>query len=89
MRQFRSEEETIENTVVLDLLGLVEGKYFLTMSLFQNDDLGNSIILDTVEKFCSFSIEENIHERNRINWTTKNWGHIKFPESKLLKESKK
>ena len=73
-------EETKESLLTLNFPGLVEGNYTLTLSLFQKDSLGNSIILDSIERACSFRICRREKEKNILNWAQKAWGYIRFPD---------
>lgn len=66
--------------IACNFAGLVEGKYLLTLSLYQSDSLGNSIILDTVEKACAFEIIGANTEQAAINWPSSAWGSIRFPD---------
>ncbi len=71
--------ENVESKLYLDFSGLVEGDYRLTISLYQMDDMGNSVMLDTVERACVFAIRSN---SGLLRWHSKNWGCIRFPEIK-------
>ena len=77
-------EERIKSRLELEFPGLVEGKYYLTISLFQKDSLGNSIILDTLERFCSFQIGGA--GESKLNWPIRAWGSINFPNIRIVKE---
>lgn len=68
------------NRIACNFAGLVEGKYLLTLSLYQSDSLGNSIILDTVEKACAFEIIGASTEQAAISWPSSAWGSIRFPD---------
>ena len=58
---------------------LAEGKYYLSIALFQKDDVGNSIVLDHVTKACSFKLISNVSDKNNLVWEHQWWGSIRFP----------
>jgi lipopolysaccharide transport system ATP-binding protein len=72
------------NTMEFNFRGLVPGKYYLTMTLYQNDSVGNSLLVDTLEQFSSFEIVDNPNEENKLQWATKYWGNIRFPDTSVL-----
>ena len=72
-------DEQVESHLLLSFPGLVEGNYTLTLSLFQKDSLGNSIILDTIERACSFRIANDDAGDQALNWPARAWGSIHFP----------
>ncbi len=59
---------------------LADGKYFLSIALFQSDDVGNSIILDHVTRACSIEIIPSVDEQQLLNWEPQWWGHIRFED---------
>ncbi len=61
-----------------------EGRYFLSIALFQNDEIGNSIILDHITRACSFEIIHKDGDNNKLNWEHRYWGSINFPELKII-----
>lgn len=63
---------------------LAEGKYFFSIALFQNDEIGNSIILDHITRACSFKIINKDGDNNKLNWQHRYWGSINFPELKII-----
>ncbi len=76
-----NEGDVLENTIELDLRDVVEGKYKLTISLFQNDSSGNSIIIDTLADVAIFEIKPQ-YGTKVVNWS-KSWGNINFPDMKV------
>lgn len=72
---------TIENTVIMQFDNIVEGRYKLTISMFQNDEVGNSIMIDTVEGAVVLEFKPHYGQRD-INWS-KAWGQINFPDIKV------
>lgn len=63
---------------------LADGKYFLSIALYQSDEVGNSIILDHVSRACSFEILTDINDNKKLNWEHRWWGSITFPNLKIL-----
>ena len=63
---------------------LADGKYFLSIALYQNDEVGNSIILDHVTRACSFEIISSLDDSKKLNWEHRWWGSIAFPNLKIL-----
>lgn len=63
---------------------LAEGKYFFSIALFQNDEIGNSIILDHITRACFFEIIHKDGDNNKLNWEHRYWGSINFPELKII-----
>jgi len=76
-----NEGDVLENIIELDLRDVVEGKYKLTISLFQNDSSGNSIIIDTLADVAIFEIKPQ-YGTKVVNWS-KSWGNINFPDMKV------
>ena len=65
---------------------LVEGSYYISIELFQRDNLGNSVILDHVSRACRFEIIEKLAGDNRLKWEHRQWGSLRFPDLKEIKE---
>lgn len=80
------DEGIFNNIMMFDFKGLVPGKYYLTMTLYQSDDVGNSLLLDTLEQFSSFEILDDPDNENKLGWTSKYWGNIRFPDTVVVKE---
>lgn len=60
---------------------LAEGRYFFSIALFQNDDLGNSIILDHISRAFSVQIIEDVEKDDYLShWEARWWGNIHFPK---------
>lgn len=66
-----------------DLNLLAEGKYFLSICFYQEDQSGNSVILDHLSKVCIVQILNSIQDSNKLIWEHRWWGSVKFPELKL------
>ena len=73
-----------ENSLSFDTSLLADGRYFLSIALFQKDDVGNSIILDHVTRACCFEIIGKTDEEQKLTWENRWWGCIKFPALKSL-----
>ncbi len=67
-----------------DIKNLAEGKYFASIALYQNDKVGNSIILDHVTRAFSFDIINDKEDNNILNWEHKWWGSINFPQLEII-----
>ena len=78
------ENTTNSTTFEFDTSMLAEGKYFLSIALFQSDDVGNSIILDHITRACSFEIIHKDNDKNKLNWEHRYWGSIDFPPLKVV-----
>ena len=63
-----------------DLKLLSEGKYYLSICFYQEDENGNSVILDHLSKVCMIEIVNSLSDNNRLVWEHKWWGSVKFPE---------
>lgn len=72
--------------MIFEFTNLVAGKYYLTMTLYQSDEVGNSLLLDTLEQFVSFEILEDPNHENKLDWISKYWGNIRFPDAVVEKE---
>lgn len=62
---------------------LAEGKYYLSICFYQEDENGNSVILDHLSKVCMIEIINAIDDDNKLLWEHRWWGSIKFPELKM------
>lgn len=78
-------DEKVESMLEFDTSILADGKYFLSIALFQNDAVGNSIILDHVTRACSFEIKSNLDEDRNLVWEHRWWGSVNFKNLKILK----
>lgn len=77
-----------KNTTIFafDTSMLADGKYFFSIAFYQNDMVGNSIILDHITRACSFDIISEIDDLNKLNWEHRYWGSITFPNLEVLSE---
>ncbi|WP_308698553.1 polysaccharide ABC transporter ATP-binding protein [uncultured Thomasclavelia sp.] len=62
---------------------LSEGKYFLSLCFYQEDQVGNSVILDHLSKVCMIEVYNSPEETNKLIWEHRWWGSVKFPELNL------
>ena len=67
-----------------DIKNLAEGKYFASIALYQNDKVGNSIILDHVTRAFSFDVINNKEDNNILNWEHRWWGSVRFPQLEII-----
>ena len=63
---------------------LAEGKYFFSIALYENDKVGNSIILDHITRACSVEITSSVEDEKKLNWEHKWWGSVSFPNLKVI-----
>jgi len=68
-----------ETVFEFDTSVLAEGRYFFSIALYQNDSVGNSIILDHVTRACAFDIISEVDDERRLNWEHRWWGSVAFP----------
>jgi hypothetical protein len=61
---------------------LVEGRYFISLSIFQQDDSGNDMLLDHITHVISF--QKTNSEADGLVWQHFYWGSIQFDDLKLL-----
>lgn len=80
---FAAGQET-ENIFCFDTSVLADGKYSLNMALFQSDAVGNSVILDHVNRACYVEILNAIEDDKILNWEHIWWGSIRFPDLEVL-----
>ena len=73
-------DQTVENAVSVGFPGLVQGKYMLTLSLYQSDSSGASILLDEVRDCFVMKFLNNLDSENRLRWNSRAWGSIRFPD---------
>ena len=78
-------QEGKENTTEFefDLNLFSEGKYYLSICFYQEDENGNSVILDHLSKVCMIEIMNSLADNNKLVWEHKWWGSVKFPELKI------
>lgn len=78
-------QEGKENTTEFefDLNLFSEGKYYLSICFYQEDENGNSVILDHLSKVCMIEIMNSFDDNNKLVWEHKWWGSVKFPELKV------
>ena len=62
---------------------LAYGKYYFSIALFENDEVGNSIILDHVTRAFSIEIISEIGDDKKLNWEHRWWGSIAFPNIEI------
>lgn len=72
-------EESV-NEFSFDVSMLADGKYFLSIALFQSDDVGNSIILDHVTRAVFINVISPQEGEALLNWEHRWWGSVKFPD---------
>lgn len=73
-------DQTVESAVSVGFPGLVQGKYMLTLSLYQSDSSGASTSLDEVRDCFVMKFLNNLDSENRLRWNSRAWGSIRFPD---------
>lgn len=63
---------------------LSEGKYYLSICFYQEDNNGNSVILDHLSKVCIFEVINSLDDNNKLIWEHKWWGSVKFPQLEIV-----
>lgn len=72
--------KNITTTFMFDASLIAEGRYFLSLTFYQNDEVGNSVTLDHIARACSFEIISNIDDEKKLVWGHQWWGSILFPD---------
>lgn len=78
----KGEEHSTEFEFDLDLLA--EGKYYLSICFYQEDEHGNNVILDHLSKICMFEVLNSLEDSNKLLWEHRWWGSVKFPELRTV-----
>lgn len=69
-----------ETTMRFDSSTLSEGRYYLSIAIYQSDENGMHIILDHVTRACSFEVINDLKEDGLLDWQHRWWGSVKFPQ---------
>ncbi len=80
---FKTDNEQ-KSTFAFDTSLLADGKYFLSIALYQNDDVGNSVILDHVTRACCFEIISDLDNEKALVWEHRWWGSVRFPDLEII-----
>ena len=70
----------------LDISQVVPGKYCLTPSLYQTDELGNVSFYDHIPTAVTFEVATALDFNENTTWDPYWWGHIKLPAPKDLRK---
>ena len=62
---------------------LSEGRYYLSLAMYQSDANGAHIILDHVTRACTLEIVNDLHTDGLLNWEHRWWGSVKFPQLEM------
>ena len=76
---FAANEEST-NTMLFDTSMLADGKYYLSIALFQSDESGDSIILDHITRACLIEVMSPVDDDKMLNWAHRYWGSVRFPD---------
>lgn len=77
--------ETITIPLEADVRELVPGKYCLTPVLYSVNEYGAWNFYDHLDKAVVFEVETVEGFNQNMRWEQKNWGHVKFPDLKDLR----
>ncbi len=72
-----AEGEGCEADIVFDTSYLAKGSYYLSIALYQTDDVGNTLALDHVSRAVKIDVKGR--EENDIVWSHRWWGSVDFP----------
>ena len=72
-----------ETEFSFDTYLLADGKYYFSIALFENDKVGNSIILDHVTRAFTVEIVSSIQDNKKLNWEHRWWGSVAFPNLEI------
>ena len=64
-------------------IGLTSGKYRIDLVLFELDDVGNTYDQELLTPACVFEMLR----QEEIVWNNSTWGHIRFPDAKVMRLS--
>lgn len=70
---------------LFDTKVLADGKYFLSIALYQSDESGNSVVLDHITRACCFEITSDLKGEKALVWEHQWWGSVRFNDLKILK----
>lgn len=62
-------------------IGLTSGKYRIDLVLFELDDVGNTYDQELLTPACVFEMLG----QEEIVWNNSTWGHIRFPDAKVMR----
>lgn len=68
----------------LDVGDLAPGKYLGRIVMYSVNEFGTTQDHDVVDEAFSFEVINEENQANNINWQHKYWGHINFPEVKIV-----
>ena len=75
------EGEERESLLEFDPHLLAEGRYYISLSIFQQDGSGNDLLLDHITRVTSF--QKTNSEADGLVWSHFYWGSIQFDDMKL------
>lgn len=76
--RFERSADEHETSFRFDPVNLAEGRYYVSVSFFQTDGIGGSVILDHITRAVSFEIIEDRNEKQILNWQHRWWGSVRF-----------
>jgi lipopolysaccharide transport system ATP-binding protein len=75
----------LKSNLSFDISQLSPEKYYASISIFQNDSVGNDLLLDHITRAISFEVIDN-SVNDTLVWQSKYWGNIKFDNLKATTE---
>lgn len=72
--------ETITIPLEADIRELVPGKYCLTPVLYGVNEFGAWEFFDHLDRAVTFEVVNIMNFNENMNWETRWWGHVKFPD---------
>lgn len=73
--------EERESLLEFDPRLLAEGRYYISLSIFQQDGSGNDLLLDHITRVTSF--QKTNSEADGLVWSHFYWGSVQFDDMKL------
>ena len=77
------ERMILETDFLFDSSFLADGRYFFSIALYENDKVGNSIILDHVTRAFTIDITSKSEDEKKLIWEHRWWGSVAFPNLKI------
>lgn len=63
-----------------DISMLVPGQYYLSLALYDVNEYGGWTFYDHIDRAVLFEVETVLGFNDNMNWQTRWWGNVKFPE---------
>lgn len=79
------ENEKFDIVIEADISQIVPGKYYLTPSLYEVNNLGTTYFYEHINNAVAFEIQNVPGFNDNMPWEARWWGHIALPEMKVIK----